>query len=747
MVAYPEKKPVAFQSVTEEGLWSVLDTGFLQIRTTQNDKACSRTNLEIRWSDGKLTQFWRPGDRDYQNLGGTLRSLDRYSGPHCALDGVAVAGMESPDPESTVWPAWLDCEVDPLYKPLHPNPPENFGKTYWLRAGASPVNSNSALHRTFNWYRQARLFGPGILSRSGYFFLNDSGGAVLDSDGFPVDRGRPGYQDWYFFVYGSSYLQALEDFRRLTGPAPVPTHRSLGIVFSRWPAFREEEIHAMAARFREEGYPMSTLVMDMEWHKEGWGHWEFNPEVIPDSARFFGLCRELGLEVVFNDHPLDVRNDDVHFADYLKAAGPGVAVSEREYNGKQVKMAVVDITDKNQNRAFLEVCSKPILEAGLDYWWNDGSRGQMAVTAGQLVANKTFFEASERGGLRGMLFARYGGLGSHRYGAFFTGDANSDWHVLRLQCEFNIRAAGVGLSHISHDIGGFMVPRAEVRQTREGTELIDLERYVRWLQFGVMGPVLRFHSAPSCGSRLPYDYDGEAGGACRKWLRIRHALLPYIYTAAHEFRRTGIPITRGLFLTEPDNPAAYRFDQYFFGPDLLVAPMLESSSERRLHLPAGSWFKFGTSQAVEGGGEISVRVPLADFPVYVRAGSILPMRDPDGDIHSGHIGDLTLEVYPGAPAEAFLVEDDGRSTAYQTGGFCRSVFRWDGKVLSGSVAEGSPLGAQRSVRLRFWSAKAPVAVDWRGQTLEWRISPDGCPETTLTLEDAAADWSVEIRHE
>ena len=114
MVAYPEKKPIAFQSVTEDGLWSVLDTGFLQIRTTQNDKACSRTNLEIRWSDGKITQFWRPGDRDYQNLGGTLRSLDRYSGDATVLDGVHTATMESPDISGTSWPAWIQCEVDPL---------------------------------------------------------------------------------------------------------------------------------------------------------------------------------------------------------------------------------------------------------------------------------------------------------------------------------------------------------------------------------------------------------------------------------------------------------------------------------------------------------------------------------------------------------------------------------------------------------------------------------------------------------
>jgi alpha-glucosidase (family GH31 glycosyl hydrolase) len=685
-----------------------------------------------------------PGDRDHQNLGGTLRSLDRYAGEHCALKGVSPAGMESPDPVSTMWPAWLQCEVDPLYKPLHPNPPEELGRGNFLSIGRQEANDGRNLHRTFNWYKEAGCFPPGILSRSGYFFLNDSESAVLDADGFPVERARPGSRDWYFFAYGSDYLQALRDFRLLSGPAPIPTHRTFGIIFSRWPAFAEDEIRDMAARFAAEGYPLSTLVMDMEWHKDGWGHWEFNPDLIPDPERFFALCREHGLEVVFNDHPLDVREDDCHYDAYVAAAGPDVEIRERDYNGKMLKMAKVDITEKKQNRAFVEICSEPILRQGLDYWWNDGSRGQFAQTAGQLVTNKSFFEASERDGHRGMLFARYGGLGSHRYGAFFTGDANSDWHVLRLQCEFNIRAAGAGLSHISHDIGGFMMPRPQVRRRLDGVDAMDLERYVRWLQFGVMGPVLRFHSAPGCGSRLPYDYDAEAGGACRKWLRIRHALMPYLYTAAEEFRRTGIPLTRGLFLTDPDNTDAYRFDQYYLGPDLLVAPILAPASPRRLFLPPGQWSKFGTSTTIDGGREIGGPFALDDYPVYVRAGTILPMRDPDAPLHSGHIDPLVLELYPGAPAEAFLYEDDGRTTGYLDGAFCRTRFTWDGETLSSEVIEGCPLGDQRMVTVRVFSGGLSVSAEFSDGVLPLVQSTDGVVTIQVGSVSAARAWQMRV---
>jgi hypothetical protein len=750
MVAYAEKKPMAFKAVSRDGEWDILDTGFMQVRSAENDRAPNRLNLEIRWSDGKLMQFWRPGDRDYQNLGGTVRSLDRYGGESCVLDGVHPATMESPDPSGTSWPAWLQCEVDPLYDPLHPNPPPELNRGHWLREAQRERNDGRFLERTFNWYKDSRRFCPGVLSASGYYLLNDSDGAVMDGDDFPVERNRPGVEDWYFFAYGKAYKQALADFRLLSGASPMMPHKNLGIIFSRWPAFTETEVETMAREFAANGYPLATLVMDMEWHKEGWGHWEFNPELIPDPKRFFALCRKHGLDVTFNDHPLDVRDDDVHFEDYVKKAGPDVLIRVRDYNGKKPRMAKVDICDKRQNKAFCEVCHTDIMKLGLDYWWNDGSRGQLSGTCGQLVTNKTFFEESARDGRRGMLLARYGGLGSHRYGAFFTGDATSDYDVLRLQCEFNIRAAGVGVSNVSHDIGGFCLAPSQVRKNKAGVPIIDPERYLRWLQFGVFNPVLRFHSAPGCGSRRPDDYDAELDGACRHWLRVRHSLLPYLYTAMRTHHETGLPVCRGLFLEEPGNPEAYRFDQYFFGPALLVAPVLDASRKRTVYLPAGLWWEFGTGKRWEGGVAITRPVALKDVPVYARAGGVIPRQDPDGDLHAAHIRELTLDVYAGASGSGELYEDDGKSPAYQDGRFCRTRFELTqgaGEMtLSGTVAEGKPLGAQRQVTVDIALSAAPRSVGLDdGSPLAWEALPEANRfRIRLPLRPSSAAWAIRI---
>jgi alpha-glucosidase (family GH31 glycosyl hydrolase) len=378
-------------------------------------------------------------------------------------------------------------------------------------------------------------------------------------------------------------------------------------------------------------------------------------------------------------------------------------------------MAKVDICDKRQNKAFREVCHTAILKLGLDYWWNDGSRGQLSGTCGQLVTNKTFFEESERGGRRGMLLARYGGLGSHRYGGYFTGDTASDYDVLRLQCEFNIRAGGVGVSNVSHDIGGFALKASQLRKNKAGVAIIDPERYLRWLQFGVFNPILRFHSAPGCGSRRPDDYDVELDGACRHWLRIRHSLLPYIYTAMRCHHETGIPVTRGLFLEEPDNPEAYRFDQYYFGAALLVAPVLTASRKRTVYLPEGEWREFESGASVTGGVEITRPVALNEVPVYVKAGSIIPRQDADGDIHAGHLERLWLDVYGGAAGAGLLYEDDGRSVDYRSGAFCRTQFELAGGCLTGRVVEGAPLGARRRITVVVAADAPPLSAILNGR--------------------------------
>ena len=262
MVAYTPRQSRPFDSVSEVNGETILKVGLMTITSRQNDRDFFPNNLQIDWKSGDLTQTWYYGDRDYRNLGGSVRSLDGYS-RDSLLEGVHPASSNSPD---EYFHAWIEQFAAQRAYQMD-------GKTDWIEAinrqGVQGVFQHTP-QRIYNRYQniigdQAR-YQPGLLSRNGYYLLNDSTGAILDEDNFPIERSTPGRRDLYFFGYGLDYKAALRDFTLLSGRVPLPAKNIFGIIFSRWPAFDEPEARSIIARFEQEGIPLSVLVIDLEWH-------------------------------------------------------------------------------------------------------------------------------------------------------------------------------------------------------------------------------------------------------------------------------------------------------------------------------------------------------------------------------------------------------------------------------------------------------------------------------------------------
>ena len=711
IVAYEKQNPKAFKSVRKDQDELILDTGKCTLISRQNDKAFFRSNLEIQWEQDELLQYWRPGDRDHLNLGGTVRSLDMFNRTG-QIKGVHIADMDSPDAKANMWLSWIWCEDDPpFYQKKHG---DDAHKKYLkgdmhAMARHTPEKLLAGLR---NHTHDQHMYAPGILSRSGYFFLNDSLSAVMDAEDFPVERNRPGYQDWDFFCSGDDYKAGLADLILLSGKAPLPSKNTLGFIFSRWPAYDEAEAKELVSRFASEEIPISTLVLDMEWHKKGWCNWDWDPKMYPDPKAFFKWCHKRGIEVTLNVHPLHIRDNDSHFAKFTAERKAQKRIEPYKESEHELKRIKVDICDKADAEAFMQICHDDIVKQGLDYWWVDGTHGQINGSSDQLVTNKIYFENVKTPKKRGMLLSRYGGIGSHRYGAFFTGDTYSEWEVLATECEFNIRAGMAGMNYISHDIGGF---------SRSSAPLTDPDLYMRWLEFGVFNPVLRLHSAPGCGSRQPWDY-GEANlKIARKWLQTRLQLSPYLYAAAREHYENGTPIIRGLFLEHPKDNASYRFDEFYFGASMLVAPLLIPGPFRQVYLPAGSWYEYATNRQIEGGKEFTVQASLGEIPVYVKAGGILPMQAELRPSPTGHVQSLLLKIYPGANASAILYEDDGKTPAYERGEYCKTLYELKGKgrqlILNGKKPEGKLLGKTRKLTVELAKGTPPVSISLNGHRL------------------------------
>jgi len=274
------------------------------------------------------------------------------------------------------------------------------------------------------------------------------------------------------------------------------------------------------------------------------------------------------------------------------------------------------------------------------------------------------------------------------------------------------------------------------------------ELHVRWYQFGAFCPLFRAHGR-TWHLRLPWGWNtGElgpnevlnyTGGAanpdpselhnadvepvCRKYLELRYRLMPYLQTILRECYDTALPLMRALWLHYPDDAAAVaRGDQYLWGRDILVAPVVEKgATSRRLYLPRGQWYDFWTEQKIEGGIEIDRPVDLATMPLYVRAGSILPLGPVKQYTAEEVDGLLTLVVYPGSDGAFTLYEDDGLTFDYRRGACLRIRMTWNdgGRRLTLRLAEGSqmPQPLRRRIKVRLAGQNTSRAAVFTGRQL------------------------------
>lgn len=481
---------------------------------------------------------------------------------------------------------------------------------------------------------------PGLFSREGVGLLSDDG-LLFGADGELQPR-RPGTRDLYLFLYGRQFERGLRDFYRLSGRPPLLPRFALGNWWSRfWPYTTEEYLELME-RFAAEGTPFSVAVLDMDWHLtrvpegySGWTGYTWNRELIPEPDKLLARLHGMGLHVSLNLHPAD-----------------GVQPFEERYDEVAEFMGVTggetipfDLNDRRFRRAYFELLLHPLEDMGVDFWWIDWQQGTRSTVEGLdplwLLNHWHFLDAARRG-RRPLILSRYAGAGSHRYPVGFSGDTIASWASLDFQPRFTAAAADIGFGWWSHDIGGHM-----------GDGLRDEELACRWLQFGVFSPICRLHStcSPDAGKE-PWRYSPEIAEIMRRFLALRHRLLPYLHSMNWRSHLEGIPLVRPLYHAWPDRPEAYEYPNvYEFGSQLIVAPVTapgageKRAAEVRLWLPDGLWYDFFTDEVYEGGRRLTLRCPLERIPVFVRSGGIVPMQEPDctEDLPER----MTLHVWPG----------------------------------------------------------------------------------------------------
>jgi alpha-glucosidase (family GH31 glycosyl hydrolase) len=320
-----------------------------------------------------------------------------------------------------------------------------------------------------------------------------------------------------------------------------------------------------------------------------------------------------------------------------------------------------DLSDEKQAEVFMRDLHGALMDEGVDVWWVDGGSGATAMPGlnPQLWTNRVFYDFSQQHtGKRAFILGRYGEWGSQRYPGFFTGDAYSEWPVLAYEVAFAVRGGNVLVPYISHDIGGFHGGK------------IDFELYARWLEFGTFSAILRMHSAhenPREGNlRMPWVYGQPGIELMRRYFTLRTQLIPYIYSNAWQAHTRAMPILRPLYLEYPQLEEAYRHPhEYFFGEQLLVAPVVHPGGEQTIYLPPGDWRDFFSGKRYPGGTTLSAHYRVDETPVFVRAGAIVPEQPASDYSDAKPLDRLVLNVYGPGNGTFDLYEDSGVSLDYE----------------------------------------------------------------------------------
>lgn len=544
----------------------------------------------------------------------------------------------------------------------------------WHYGGA--VHDLKGTARTLDEVDGAVELEHGVISRFGYSVIDDSKSMVLDDDGWVAVRQGEG-KDIYFFGYGHDYLECLKDFYHLTGGTPMLPRFALGNWWSRYYPYTEESYLALMDRFEREEIPFTVAVIDMDWHLvdvdpkygSGWTGYTWNRELFPDPQRFLQTLHDRGMRTTLNVHPADgVQAFEEMYEDMAKALGVDW---ERE------DPICFNVADPEFMEAYFRYLHHPYEEMGVDFWWLDWQQGGNSRIPGLdplWMLNHYHFLDSGRDGKRPMTFSRYAGPGSHRYPVGFSGDTITTWESLDFQPYFTANASNIGYGWWSHDIGGHM----------RGYK--DDEMEARWTQFGVFSPIMRLHSSCSVfNGKEPWRFKKETEAVMGEFLRLRHRLMPYLYTMNYRASSMAEPLIMPMYYKHPEAPEAYEVaNQYYFGSEMIVAPVTSprigrlNEAKVRTWIPEGTYIDFFSHVVYEGGRMMELYRPLETIPVLVKAGGIIPMVD---EIKAAAVTAnpraYHIEIYGGADGTFTLYEDDNETKAYVDGICVETGMRFD----------------------------------------------------------------------
>ena len=520
----------------------------------------------------------------------------------------------------------------------------------WLQEAFS--NTSPAAYKQVPFYMSTRGYGLYVNTSNALRFnvgnLDHTALSVIVDDTALLD---------VYLIYGPTLKEILPRYTAITGAPGIPPKWSFGLWMARISYNHQTQVETVAEELRSHRIPCDVVHIDTGWFEHDWGcDLRFGPQNFPTPAAMTAKLRQQGFRVCLWQWP----NMIVGTPMFIEGLEHGYLAQRPNgqtylYPGFMADAGLIDYSNPAAI-AWVKEKFRKLFELGVAVIKVDfgegappdavyhGVAGESMHNLYPLLYNQAVFDATEEfwGAGQAMVWARAAWAGSQRYPVHWSGDGVARFEdlpcVLRSTMSFGLS----GFPFYSHDIGGF-------------SGLPSPELYVRWGQLGLLSSHVRAHGAPP---REPWAYGEEAETIFRRYDELRYRLMPYIYSEAIECGRSSLPMVRPLVLDYQDDPTTYTLeDEYLFGRNLLVAPILDETNQRRVYLPPGDWVDYWRKDIMPGGRWLTVEAALTEVPLYVRAGAILPHGPLMQYVDERPCDPLTIEIYAPTGQETYTIYD------------------------------------------------------------------------------------------
>lgn len=504
----------------------------------------------------------------------------------------------------------------------------------------------------------------------------------------------------YYFLYGPEFDHIITGYRELTGAAPLFGKWAYGFWQCKNKYNTQEELLRVAHKYRQLHIPVDNIVQDWFW-------WYTMGEPVFDKARY-------------PDPPGMV--DDLHKNNFhlMISVWPYFRPGSKTYDDMDQRgflidrtkvqsfhpprMALYDAFNPDARKYYWNLMDQALFKIGVDAWWLDTTEPETEDRETNiLVTNKTYLgsgaryanafplmttqgvyqgQRSESDKKRVFILSRSAFAGAQRNAAaVWSGDINSDWIFFKKQIPAGLNYSISGLPYWTTDIGGFVSGNPDDPQYRE--------LFIRWFQFGTFNPILRVHGTRSSNQNELWSYGPEAQKILTSYDTLRYRLLPYIYSLAWMTTNQGYTPMRGLIMDfRTDEHSATIGDQFMFGPALLVNPVTDPGvGSRQVYLPKAKWCDFWNGSSVEGPRMVDATAPIDKLPLFVRAGSIVPLGPEEEWSTEKQEDPIELRIYRGADGDFTLYEDENDSYNYEKGVYATIPFHWDDAKQTLTIGE------------------------------------------------------------